>query len=52
MMKSALLFYQKWVADPTSLGFTINPYDPRVANKIVDGHQLTVFWHVDMLMTC
>ncbi len=25
MMKSALLFYQIWVADLTSLGFTINP---------------------------
>ncbi len=42
MMKSALLFYQKWVADLMSLDFTINPYDPCVANKIVDGHQLTV----------
>jgi hypothetical protein len=42
MIKSALLFYQKWVTDLTSLGFTINPYNPCVANKIVDGHQLTV----------
>ncbi len=50
MMKSALLFYQKWVADLTSLGLTINPYDPCVANKIVDGHQLTVCWHVDDLL--
>jgi hypothetical protein len=39
MMNSVLLFYQKWVADLTSLGFTINPYNPCVANKIVDGHQ-------------
>jgi hypothetical protein len=52
MMKSALLFYQKqWVADLTSLGFTINPYDPCVASKIVDGHQLTVCWHFDNLLT-
>jgi hypothetical protein len=36
MMKSALLFYQKWVADLTSLGFTIDPYDPCVVNKIVN----------------
>ncbi len=50
MMKSALLFYQKWVADLTSLGFTINPYNPCVANKILDGHQLMVF--VGMLMIC
>jgi hypothetical protein len=50
MMKSASLFYQKWVADLMSLDFTINPYDPCVANKIVDGHQLTVCWHVDDLL--
>jgi hypothetical protein len=37
MMKSALLFYQKLVADLTSLGFTTNTYDPCIANKIVDG---------------
>ena len=28
MMKSALLFYQKLVADLKSLGYEINPYDP------------------------
>jgi hypothetical protein len=50
MMKSALLFYQKWVADLTSLGFTINPYDPCVTNKIMDENQLTVCWHVDDLL--
>jgi hypothetical protein len=50
MMKSDLLFYQKWVADLTSLGFTINPYGPCVAKKIVDGHQLTIGWHVDDLL--
>jgi hypothetical protein len=50
MMKSALLFYQKWFADLTSLGFTINLYAPCVVNKILDGHQLTVCWHVDDLL--
>jgi hypothetical protein len=34
MMKSVLLFYQKWVADLTSLGFTINPNDPCAAKKL------------------
>ena len=33
MMKSALLFYQKLVADLLSLGFTIDPYDPCVGKK-------------------
>ena len=28
------------------MGFTLNPYDPCVANKMIDGHQMTVTWHV------
>jgi hypothetical protein len=51
MMKSALLFYRKLVADLRSIGFELNPYDPCVANKIIDGHQLTVCWHVDNLLS-
>ncbi len=51
MMKSALLFYQKLVLELKSMGFIINPYDPCIANKIVDRHQLTLRWHVDNLMT-
>ena len=47
MLKSALLFYRKLVADLQSVGFTLNPYDPCVANKLVNGKQLTVLWHVD-----
>ena len=49
MMKSALLFYRKLVADLSSLGFKINPYDPCVANKIINGKQITICWHVDDL---
>ena len=30
-------------------GFRINPYDPCVANRMVGGKHLTVFWHVDDL---
>jgi hypothetical protein len=49
MMKSALLFYRKLVADLASLGFEINPYDPCVANKMILGKQMTICWHVDDL---
>ncbi len=42
MMKSALLLYQKLVLELKSMGFVINPYDPCIANKIGDGHQLTL----------
>jgi hypothetical protein len=35
MIKSALLFYHKLVADLTSISFSINPYDPCVTNKLL-----------------
>ena len=44
MMKSALLFYPKLVADLKSLGYEINPSDPCIANKT-----MTICWHVDDL---
>jgi len=49
MLKSALLFYRKLVADLCSIGFELNPYDPCIANRNIDGHQQTVVWHVDDL---
>jgi len=50
MMKSALLFYRKLVSELQEMGFTINPYNPCVANKTVNGTQMTIRWHVDDLM--
>jgi hypothetical protein len=32
------------------MGFVVNPYDPCIANKIGDGHQWTLRWHVEDLM--
>ena len=49
MLVSAMLFYKKLVADLTAYGFELNPYDPCVANKLVNGNQITVSWHVDDL---
>ena len=49
IMKVALLFYIKFVKNLKSIGFELNPYDPCMANKIVDGAQLTVVWHVNDL---
>ena len=37
LLRSALLFYQKLVRDLEVFGFKINPYDPCVANNIVNG---------------
>ena len=49
LLASAMLFYNKFSSDLKSFGFEINPYDPCVANKMVNGKQLTVCWHVDDL---
>jgi len=49
LLKSALLFYKKLVSELEDLGFVLNPYDPCVANRIVNGEQQTVTWHVDDL---
>ena len=49
MLKSALLFYQKLKGDLEGVGFQINPYDPCVANKMIDGEQMTIIWYVDDL---
>ena len=46
-MQAALLFYNKLVSALKSKGFTVNPYDPCVANCEIDGSQMTVVWHVD-----
>ena len=35
--------------DLEGLGFKINLYDPCVENKVINGEQLTVVWHVDDL---
>jgi len=49
MLQSALLFYKKLNKDLQSIGFKINPYDICVANKKVNGSNLTVTWHADDL---
>jgi hypothetical protein len=50
MMKSALLFYKKPVVEFQEMGFEINPYNPCIANKMVNGMQMTIRWHADDLM--
>lgn len=49
LLQSALLFYKKLAGDLKADGFTLNLYDPCVANKMVNGKQMTVTWHVDDL---
>ena len=49
MLRAALLFYKRLRSDLENMGLEVNPYDPCVANKMVNGHQMTVCWHVDDL---
>ena len=49
MLVSAMLFYHKLTKALLSYGFKLNPYDLCVANKMVNGEQLTVCRHVDNL---
>ena len=44
-----MLFYHKLTKALLSYGFELNPYDPCVVNKKVNGEQLTICWDVDNL---
>jgi hypothetical protein len=46
-MFASLLYHRKFVKSLTDFGFIINPYDPFVANKIIEGKQMTICFHVD-----
>ncbi len=47
LMVAALLYYKKFVKSLTKKGFELNPYDGCVANKTVNGKQITICFHVD-----
>ena len=49
LLQSTLLFYKKLHKDLEGYSFVINPYDPCVVNAMINGHQMTVTWHVDDL---
>jgi hypothetical protein len=46
-MVASLLYYCKFTKSLTSVGFEINPYEPCVANKTVNGMQMAICFHVD-----
>ena len=45
-LKSVLLFHQKLSSDLRNEGFTLNPYDPCVVRKMVNGNYITVTCHM------
>jgi hypothetical protein len=49
MLQAALLFWRNLSGHLMEQGFELNPYDECVANKMVNGKQCTIVWHVDDL---
>ena len=48
-LNAALMFWLKLSGDLERWGFIQNPYDWCVMNKIINGKQCTILWHVDDL---
>ena len=46
-MVASLMYYRKFTKSLTDIGFKINPYNPCVANRIIDGQQMTICYHAD-----
>jgi hypothetical protein len=44
---ASLLYYPKFMKSLTDIDFIINPYDPFVSNKIIEGKQMTICSHLD-----
>ena len=49
MLVSTMLSYHKLTKALLSYGFELNPYDPCVANKMINSEQLTICCYVDNL---
>jgi hypothetical protein len=46
-IKSAILWYECFAGQLQKMGFELNPYDPCIANKMINGKQCTIAWYVD-----
>ena len=46
-VKSALLWYRLFRDTLQNLGFTLNPYNPCMANANIKGSQCTILWYID-----
>jgi hypothetical protein len=46
-MVASIQYYRKLTKSLLDKGFTLNPYDSCVANKTVNGSQMTICFHVD-----
>ena len=48
-LRAAILFWRKLNAKLLEDGYTPNPYDSCTVNKMINGKQATIVWHVDDL---
>jgi hypothetical protein len=48
-LTAAFLFWKRLCSQLIKWGFELNPYDTCVANKMINGKQCTILWHVDDL---
>ena len=48
-LNTACLFWEILSSKLKEWGFEMNKYDPCIANKIINGTQMTVAWYVDDL---
>ena len=48
-VQAALLFWKKLSGYLEKNGFVANPYDMCVMNRMINGNQMTIRWHVDDL---
>jgi hypothetical protein len=46
-MVASLLYYRKFTTSLSKEGYRMNPYDPCIWNKMIDGKQMTICFHVD-----
>ena len=46
-MVASLLYYEKFTKSLKANGYEMNPYDACVWNKVIDGKQCTICFHVD-----
>ena len=51
MLTASLLWYMKFKKDLEGISFKFNDYDPCIANRMVNGKQHTVRFHVDDLLS-
>jgi hypothetical protein len=47
MMVASLLYFRKLTKSLMKIGLELNPYDPCVANKTIEGKQMTICFHMD-----